>query len=63
MNVLIGDIGNTLTKICVIEINSFKILKTIYLNTNKIFSKNFLKKALKKIFKKKLYIELLYFQV
>ena len=53
MNVLIGDIGNTITKICVIEINSFKILKTIYLNTNKIFSKNFLKKALKKIFKKK----------
>ena len=53
MNALIGDIGNTITKICVIEINSFKILKTIYLNTNKIFSKNFLKKALKKIFKKK----------
>jgi len=53
MNVLIGDIGNTITKICVIEINSFKILKTIYLNTNIFFSKNFLKKALKKIFKKK----------
>jgi len=53
MNVLIGDIGNTITKICVIEINSFKILKTIYLNTNKIFSRYFLKKTLKKIFNKK----------
>ena len=53
MNVLIGDIGNTITKICVVEINTLKILRTIYFNTNKIFSKNFLKKALKKIFKKK----------
>jgi len=52
MNVLIGDIGNTITKICVIESNTLKILKTIYFNTNKIFSKNFLKKTLKKIFKK-----------
>ena len=52
MNVLIGDIGNTITKICVIEINTLKILKTIYFNTNKIFLKSFLKKTLKKIFKK-----------
>ena len=52
MNVLIGDIGNTITKICVIESNTLKILKTIYFNSNKIFSKNFLKKILKKIFKK-----------
>ena len=29
MNVLIGDIGNTITKICVIESNTLKILKTI----------------------------------
>jgi len=50
MNVLIGDIGNTITKICVIESNTLKILKTIYFNSNKIFSKNFLKKTLKKIF-------------
>ena len=52
MNVLIGDIGNTITKICVIESNTLKILKTIYFNTNKIFSKNFLKITLKKFFKK-----------
>jgi len=29
MNVLIGDIGNTITKICVIDIKTFKIKKTI----------------------------------
>ena len=48
MNVLIGDIGNTITKICAIEVNTFKIKKTIYFNTNKISSKNFLKKNPKK---------------
>ena len=52
MNALIGDIGNTITKICAIEVNTFKIKKTIYFNTNKISSKNFLKKNLKIFFKK-----------
>jgi len=54
MNALIGDIGNTITKVCVVEINTFKIRKTIYFNTNKISSINFLKKTLKKIFKKEI---------
>ena len=49
MNALIGDIGNTITKVCVVEINTFKIRKTIYFNTNKISSINFLKKKLKKL--------------
>ena len=53
MKALIGDIGNTITKICVIEVNNFKIMKTIYFNTNKISSTNFLKKNLKKFFKNK----------
>ena len=53
MNALIGDIGNTITKVCVVEINTFKIRKTIYFNTNKISSMNFLKKKLKKFFKNK----------
>ena len=52
MNALIGDIGNTATKICLIEIKTFKIKKIIYFNSNNIFSKNFLKKNLKKILKK-----------
>jgi len=53
MNALIGDIGNTITKICLIEINNFKIMKTIYFNTNKISSTSFLKKSVKNFFKNK----------
>jgi len=53
MNALIGDIGNTTTKICLIEIKNFKVKKTIYFNSNNIYSKKFLKKKLKKIVKNK----------
>ena len=53
MNALIGDIGNTTTKICLIEIKTFKVKKIIYFSSNNIFSKNFLKKSLKKILKKR----------
>ena len=48
MNVLIGDIGNTNTKICLIEFHTFKIKKLIYFNSSNILSKNFLKRTLKK---------------
>ena len=53
MKVLIGDIGNTITKICLVEIKSLKIKKIIYFNSNNISSKNSLKKELKKIIKNK----------
>ena len=53
MNALIGDIGNTTTKICLIEIKTFKVKKIIYFNSNNISSKNFLKKSFNKILKKK----------
>ena len=53
MNVLIGDIGNTITKICLVESKDLKIKKIIYFNSNKILSKNLLKKNLKKIIKNK----------
>jgi len=53
MNALIGDIGNTNTKICLINIKNFKIKKTIYFNSSNILSKNFLRKNLKKIIDKK----------
>ena len=62
MNVLIGDIGNTTTKICLIEIKTFKVKKIIYFNSNNISSKNFLKKNFNKIIKKNLLIKLPYFQ-
>ena len=53
MNVLIGDIGNTITKICVIDIDTFKVKKIIYFDSAEISSKNLLRKNLKKIFKNK----------
>ena len=53
MNALIGDIGNTITKICLIEIKTFKIKKIIYFNSSKISSTNFLRKNFKNFFKSK----------
>ena len=46
MNALIGDIGNTITKICLIEIKTFKVKKIICFNSSKISSTNFLRKNL-----------------
>jgi len=40
MNVLIGDIGNTITKLCLAEIKNLKVKKIIYFNSNSITSKN-----------------------
>ena len=51
MKAIIGDIGNTVTKICLIK--NFKIEKIIYLNSNKILFNSFLKKKFKKIIKTK----------
>ena len=51
MKTLIGDIGNTNTKICLIEFNTYKIKKIIYFNSINISSQNFLKKTIKKIIK------------
>ena len=53
MNVLIGDIGNTITKICLVEIKSFNVKKIIYFNSSNITSNNSLRKNLKKIVKNK----------
>tara|TARA_Y100000590_G_scaffold103822_1_gene118047 strand:+ start:12531 stop:13313 length:783 start_codon:yes stop_codon:yes gene_type:complete len=51
MNVLIGDIGNTNTKISLVEIKNFKVIKNIYFNSSDISSKIMLKKKLKIIYK------------
>ena len=53
MHALIGDIGNTITKICLLEIKTFKVKKIIYFNSNNIPSKKFLNNRLKKIIKEK----------
>ena len=51
MQILIGDIGNTITKICLIEFKNLKVKKIIYLDSKNILSKNLLKRNLKKILK------------
>ena len=50
MKYLIGDIGNTSTKICILN-KKFQILKSYNFDTNKIYKKS----LLKKIFRKKTY--------
>lgn len=52
MYILIGDIGNTNTKICVINLKNFKIKNFVYFNSAHILSQKFLKKNLSKIIKK-----------
>ena len=54
MHVLIGDIGNTTTKICLIEKNTLEVKKIVYFNSNNISSKKFLNNYFKKIIKIKL---------
>ena len=54
MNILIGDIGNTVTKICLTEIKRSRIKKIIYFDSNNITSEKALKKNLRKIIKNEL---------
>ena len=49
MRYLVGDIGNTSTKICILN-NKFKIIKSFDFETNKIFNKTYLKTVFKKYF-------------
>ena len=53
MYALIGDIGNTVTKICLVDINSFKTKNELFLDSKKTFSNIFLKKKFNSIFKNK----------
>ncbi len=50
MYYIIGDIGNTSTRICLLN-NKSKIIKSIILDTKKIFIKRNLKKIFKKLIK------------
>jgi len=52
MNIIIGDIGNTLTKICLVKSSSYKIIKINYFNSKKIYLKKNLNLVFKKIIKK-----------
>ena len=58
---IIGDIGNTSTRICLL--NKSKILKSFIFDTNKIFQKGYLIKIFKKIPKNNLKKEILFSSV
>jgi len=51
MNILIGDIGNTTTKICLAKTRNFKVTKTFFFPSKNILSNKFLSKTFKKILK------------
>ena len=53
MNIIFGDIGNSLTKICLVNYKNLKIKKTFYFRSTEILSQKILLKNLKKILKKK----------
>ena len=54
MNYLVGDIGNTLVKISILN-EKFKIKKSYTIETKKIFAENPKKLFFKKILKKKFF--------
>ncbi len=53
MNILIGDIGNTLTKICLVDIKTFKHKKIFFFNSKDLLIKNYVGKIFKKFIKNK----------
>jgi len=53
MDALIGDIGNTITKICLVNIKNYKVKKIIHLESKHIVSTKYLKRKLNKILKNK----------
>ena len=61
MNYVIGDIGNTSTRVCLC--NKSKILKSIIFDTKKIFLKGFFKKIIYRFSKKDLKNEILFSSV
>ena len=62
MKYIVGDIGNTSTKICILN-DKFKIVRSFNFETIKIFKKNFLRKNLSNHLNKKLNLNLLFSSV
>ena len=62
MNYLVGDIGNTLTKISILN-DKFNILNTYNLSTNKLYNKKYLNIFFKKFLSKKLNKKILFSSV
>ena len=57
MNALIGDIGNTITKLCLVDTKNFKPKKVIYFDSNCINKRKLLEKKLRRILKKNIFIK------
>ena len=53
MNLLIGDIGNTITKVCLIDSKGFKLKKIIFFNSKNFSSDRLIKKKLNILIKNK----------
>ena len=59
MNYIIGDIGNTSTRICILNDKS-KILKSVIFDTKKIYLKGYINNIFKKLSKKNIKKEVLF---
>ena len=62
MKYIVGDIGNTSTKVCILN-NKFKIIRSFNFETINIHKKNFLKKTIKSYLNKNLNSNLLFSSV
>ena len=62
MYYIVGDIGNTATKICLLN-HKFIIIKSIIFDTNKIFNKRYFKNIIKKFVNKNSSLKLLFSSV
>ena len=62
MNYIVGDIGNTATKICLLN-HKFIIIKSIIFDTNKIFNRGYFKNIIKKFINKNSNLKLLFSSV
>ena len=62
MNYIVGDIGNTSTRICLLN-QKFLIVKSVIFDTKKIFKKRYLKNIFKKFLKKNLNSKFLFSSV
>ena len=62
MNYIVGDIGNTSTRICLLN-QKFSIIKSIIFNSSQLFEKRYFKNIFKKLIKKNVSSNLLFSSV
>ncbi len=62
MNYIVGDIGNTTTKICLLN-HKFVIKKSIIFDTNKLFKRGYFRNSIKKVLNENLSLNFLFSSV